>query len=59
MEEIRQSIRIMLQCMNNMPQGEVRIDDAKIMAPKRAEMKESMESLIAHFKLFTEGFRVS
>ncbi|VDK75884.1 unnamed protein product [Dibothriocephalus latus] len=58
MEEMRQSIRIMLQCMNNMPGGEVRTDDAKIVPPLRGEMKESMEALINHFKLFTEGYRV-
>lgn len=38
-----------------MPEGEVRIDDAKISPPKRAEMKDDMESLIHHFKLYTEG----
>jgi len=41
-----------------MPPGEIRIDDNKIVPPKRAEMKSSMEALIHHFKLFTEGFQV-
>lgn len=41
-----------------MPVGEVRVDDAKIMAPKRSEMKTSMEALIHHFKLFTQGYNV-
>lgn len=59
MEEIRQSIRIMLQCMNGMPAGEVRCDDAKIVPPRREEMKDSMEALINHFKLFSEGSRVN
>ncbi|VDM04714.1 unnamed protein product [Schistocephalus solidus] len=59
MEEMRQSIRIMMQCMNNMPGGEVRTDDCKIVPPRREEMKESMEALINHFKLFSEGYRVS
>uniref|UniRef100_A0A0X3PSZ8 Complex I-49kD n=1 Tax=Schistocephalus solidus TaxID=70667 RepID=A0A0X3PSZ8_SCHSO len=58
MEEMRQSIRIMMQCMNNMPGGEVRTDDCKIVPPRREEMKESMEALINHFKLFSEGYRV-
>ncbi|XP_003386058.1 PREDICTED: NADH-ubiquinone oxidoreductase 49 kDa subunit-like [Amphimedon queenslandica] len=58
MEEMRQSLRIILQCMNQMPEGEVKVDDAKITPPKRAEMKDSMEALIHHFKLFTEGYNV-
>jgi len=58
MEEMRQSLRIIHQCLNNMPSGEVRVDDHKVVPPKRAEMKESMEALIHHFKLFTEGFQV-
>ncbi|VEL08773.1 unnamed protein product [Protopolystoma xenopodis] len=56
MEEMRQSINIIIQCMNKMPAGEVKLDDAKISPPSRAEMKESMEALIHHFKLFTEGY---
>jgi len=58
MEEMRQSLRIIEQCLNKMPTGEVRTDDHKIVPPKRAEMKESMEALIHHFKLFSEGFQV-
>ena len=58
MEEMRQSLRIIEQCLNKMPPGEVRTDDNKVVPPRRAEMKESMESLIHHFKLFTEGFQV-
>lgn len=58
MEEMRQSLRIMLQCLNEMPPGEVKVDDHKIVPPKRAEMKSSMESLIHHFKFFSEGFAV-
>ena len=57
-EEMRQSLRIMEQCLNQMPAGEVRVDDVKIMAPKRAEMKTSMEALIHHFKIFTQGYNV-
>ena len=57
-EEMRQSIRIIYQCLNKMPGGEVRVDDHKIAPPKRYEMKQSMESLIHHFKLYTEGYSV-
>jgi NADH-quinone oxidoreductase subunit D len=56
--EMRESVRIMRQCLQKMPTGPVKIDDAKITPPPRAEMKRSMEALIHHFKLFTEGFRV-
>lgn len=58
MHEMRQSLRIIEQCLNQMPAGEVRVDDNKVVPPRRSEMKESMESLIHHFKLFTEGFQV-
>lgn len=57
-EEMRQSLRIIYQCLNQMPAGEVRIDDAKIVPPRREEMKTSMEALIHHFKLYTQGFQV-
>ncbi|MGE8140766.1 NADH-quinone oxidoreductase subunit D [Novosphingobium sp. NPDC080210] len=57
-EEVRQSARIMKQCIQQMPEGPVASTDRKIFPPKRAEMKQSMESLIHHFKLYTEGFRV-
>jgi NADH dehydrogenase (ubiquinone) Fe-S protein 2 len=58
MEEMRQSLRIVHQCLNDMPTGEVKVDDHKLAPPKRAEMKSSMEALIHHFKLFSEGFQV-
>ncbi|RWS21661.1 NADH-ubiquinone oxidoreductase 49 kDa subunit-like protein [Leptotrombidium deliense] len=58
MEEMRQSIRIIEQCLNKMPAGEIKVNDNKIVPPKRAEMKSSMEALIHHFKLFTEGYQV-
>jgi NADH-quinone oxidoreductase subunit D len=57
-EEMRQSVRIIRQCLNEMPSGAVIADDHKIVPPKRTEMKATMESLIHHFKLFTEGHRV-
>nr|YP_009254734.1 NADH dehydrogenase subunit 7 [Ectocarpus siliculosus]CBJ18033.1 NADH dehydrogenase subunit 7 [Ectocarpus siliculosus] len=54
-EEMRQSLSIIYQCLNNMPKGSVKVDDAKISPPSRTEVKQSMESLIHHFKLYTEG----
>ena len=57
-EEVRQSVRIMTQCLLEMPEGPICSDDRKIVPPKRAEMKQSMEALIHHFKLYTEGFKV-
>ena len=55
-EEMRQSLRIMTQCVNEMPGGPVRTQDHKIAPPSRGEMKQSMEALIHHFKLYTEGY---
>ncbi|KAF9807430.1 hypothetical protein SFRURICE_005388 [Spodoptera frugiperda] len=57
-EEMRQSLRIIDQCLNQMPPGEVKTDDAKLTPPSREEMKTSMEALIHHFKLFTQGYQV-
>ncbi|MFT6332822.1 MAG: NADH-quinone oxidoreductase subunit D [Lentimonas sp.] len=57
-EEMRQSIRIIKQCLEQMPKGPVSTSDHKISPPKRADMKSSMESLIHHFKLYTEGYHV-
>lgn len=56
---MRQSLRIIEQCLNQMPAGEVKTDDMKITTPSRGEMKESMEALIHHFKLFTQGYSVA
>ncbi|XP_073991621.1 NADH dehydrogenase [ubiquinone] iron-sulfur protein 2, mitochondrial-like isoform X2 [Rhodnius prolixus] len=58
MLEMRESLKIMEQCINQMPEGEIKTDDMKISPPKRAEMKTSMEALIHHFKLFSQGFEV-
>jgi NADH dehydrogenase I D subunit len=58
-EEMRQSVRIIEQALRNLPDGLFRIDDRKISLPPRAELDVSMEALIHHFKLMTEGFRVS
>jgi NADH-quinone oxidoreductase subunit D len=57
-EEMRQSVKIILQAIDKMPAGPVRVNDHKIMSPPRAEMKSSMEALIHHFKLYTEGYKV-
>lgn len=57
-EEMRQSASLMKQSIEKMPDGPVMVDDHKIAPPSRADMKTSMEALIHHFKLFTEGFRV-
>ena len=57
-EEVRQSARIMKQCLRDMPEGPIASDDRKVVPPKRAEMKQSMEALIHHFKLYPEGFHV-
>ena len=57
-EEVRQSARIMRQCLNEMPEGPIASLDRKVVPPKRGEMKQSMEALIHHFKLYTEGFHV-
>ncbi|MGC5797689.1 NADH-quinone oxidoreductase subunit D [Sphingomonas sp. NFX23] len=57
-EEVRQSARIMKQCLRDMPEGPIASLDRKVVPPKRAEMKQSMEALIHHFKLYTEGFHV-
>ncbi len=58
MEEMLQSVSLIKQCLARMPEGEVMVDDYKVTPPRRSEMKRSMEGLIHHFKLFTEGFKV-
>nr|QWK44897.1 NADH dehydrogenase subunit 7 [Saccharina subsessilis] len=57
-EEMRQSLSIIYQCLNKMPEGSVKVDDSKITPPSRADVKQSMEALIHHFKLYTEGVTV-
>ena len=57
-EEVRQSAKIMKQCLAQMPEGPVASLDRKVKPPSRTDMKQSMEALIHHFKLFTEGFHV-
>ncbi|MDP2697753.1 NADH-quinone oxidoreductase subunit D [Thalassospira sp.] len=57
-EEMNQSLSIMQQAIANMPDGPVIVENNKVAPPSRADMKRSMEALIHHFKLFTEGFHV-
>ncbi|YP_006666000.1 NADH dehydrogenase subunit 7 (mitochondrion) [Raphanus sativus] len=57
-EEMRQSLRIIVQCLNQMPSGMIKADDRKLCPPSRCRMKLSMESSIHHFELYTEGFSV-
>ena len=56
--EILESVKIVRQCVERMPAGDYRVQDRKVTPPPRARIDESMEALIHHFKLFTEGFRV-
>lgn len=58
MVEFRQSLRIIEQCINDMPEGPVKVEDFKINPPPRSLMKEDMEALIHHFLLFTKGYAV-
>ena len=58
LEEMRESVKIINQCLSNMPKGPIKTQDGKISPPPKKEIKESMEALIHHFKLFTEGYRV-
>jgi NADH-quinone oxidoreductase subunit D len=58
MEEMRESVKIINECINKMPSGPVKSADGKITPPKKDDLKNSMEALIHHFKLFSEGFRV-
>lgn len=58
LNEIRESMRIVEQCLELMPEGPYRVEDRKVTPPPRARIDESMEALIHHFKIFTEGFKV-
>nr|MBA2628741.1 NADH-quinone oxidoreductase subunit D [Rickettsiaceae bacterium] len=57
-EEMYQSVKIIEQCIKGIPKGEVHSIDTKMIPPKRRHMKESMEAMIHHFKLYTEGYNV-
>ena len=57
-EEMRESINIMKQCLKDIPTGPIKAIDGKVSPPPKSEIKKSMEALIHHFKLFTEGYRV-
>jgi NADH-quinone oxidoreductase subunit D len=58
LDEILESVKIVRQCVERMPAGDYRTQDRKVTPPPRARIDESMEALIHHFKLFTEGFKV-
>ncbi len=58
LNEIRESVHIARQCLDLVPRGDYRVQDRKVTPPPRSRIDESMEALIHHFKLFTEGFRV-
>ena len=58
MEEMRESVKIIKQCIASLPKGPIKSVDGKLSPPNREDLKESMEALIHHFKLFTEGYRV-
>jgi len=58
MEEMRQSARIIKQCLEQLPEGPIKVKNYKVTPPPREEMKTSMEALIHHFKLYTEGYHV-
>ena len=58
LNEIRESLRIVEQILDKMPKGDYRVGDAKVTPPPRARIDESMEALIHHFKIFTEGYKV-
>jgi NADH-quinone oxidoreductase subunit D len=58
LNEIRESVRILWQVLDKMPAGDYRVQDKKVTPPPRARIDESMEALIHHFKIFTEGFKV-
>jgi NADH-quinone oxidoreductase subunit D len=57
-EEIKESLKIVEQVLDTIPKGDYRVDDRKVTPPPRARIDESMEALIHHFKLFTEGYKV-
>lgn len=58
MAEMRESVKLVRQCIDKMPEGPISVNNSKVSPPTRAEMKSSMEALIHHFKLYTEGFPV-
>ena len=58
LNEIRESMKIVRQCIDRMPKGDYKIQDRKVTPPPRARIDESMEALIHHFKIYTEGYKV-
>jgi NADH:ubiquinone oxidoreductase subunit D len=58
MAEMEQSLLIISQCLQNIPSGLIKVDDQKVSPPSRKQLKTSMEALINHFKLYSEGFYI-
>lgn len=58
MEEMRESLKIIVECINKIPEGEIKVSDNKISLPSRRDIKDNMESLIDHFKICSEGYKV-
>ena len=54
--EMRESLKIVEQCLNQIPEGNIKTDDTKMTPPQKVDLKQSMESLIHHFKSYTQGF---
>ncbi len=59
LQEMRESLALIVQCLKKMPTGPVNTNDMKIVPPRRDEMKQSMEGVIHHFKYYSAGFRVT
>jgi NADH:ubiquinone oxidoreductase subunit D len=55
---MKQSLKIILQCINKIPNGLVKINDSKLCPPSKTDLKQSMEALIHHFKIYTNGITI-
>lgn len=55
---MRQSLSLILQCINQIPEGPVKLNNKKLTTPSRVDLKSSMEALIHHFKLYSKGFSI-
>ena len=58
MDEMKQSLKIILQCLNSIPNGLIKTSDTKVCPPTKREIKQSMEALIHHFKIYTNGISI-
>jgi NADH-quinone oxidoreductase subunit D len=57
--EMKESLKILNKCINDLPQGLIKTTDTKICPPTKAELKQSMEAIIQHFKIYTNGISIS